>query len=368
MFFSGFPMNSYTNINDMPPADWCMTTLQTLSNKYEHLADSRKVNPPFAEAVLNSFKSKLLNLVSAQAFYDSEDSSEAEAEWPLGGDNYLTIAPLSIIEPLAAHVSYAKDSEEAEGDMTTGLLSPSPSPTSAVGTGSYLDACDLAATVEYSDNNIALGADDAVVLPPSIEEALRRFLANTNNQDLSNTFTTFADADTTAAAVDSSNDDGDDDNSDAQISDLDNTSDSSDSLESPESPCSPEEPLDYLPVADAVDVFVKGYAVNGGWELVQSPLCALDNNNNDNNKEDALLPCKRKRCKNSEELEEAEQNAASGRQTQLPRKKLLPLSPRKRSRSVPQGDTAAVPIAKNSVEASLTVVTTAEKQAATATA
>ncbi|KAJ1646757.1 hypothetical protein LPJ64_001802 [Coemansia asiatica] len=347
-----FYRTTYSDVSDMPPADWCVTTLHTLSNKYEHLADSRKVNPPFAEAVLNSFKSKLLNIISAPSFYDPEDTSEGETEWPLASDsavydgtsNYLTITPSAFIDSSSA-VCYDKDADNAEDDLTTGLLSPSPSPTNAESPScSYLDSdgCSAAgnasasAYVDLCDASSGLAEEDTGVLPPSIEEALRRFLANTNNQVLSDTFTTFVDAE---SPVDSSssvviNEDEDDDSSnDAQIF-------SSESL-SPGSPGSPEEPLDYLSTTDPVDIFVKSYSANGSWEALQSSSSESESS------EDALLPpCKRKRSTNSEEIEEAEQNAASTRSSQVPRPKLLPLSPRKRSRSVSHNDVAAVPTAK----------------------
>ncbi|KAJ1825944.1 hypothetical protein LPJ56_002431 [Coemansia sp. RSA 2599] len=370
MFF-----RTYSEVSDMPPADWCVTTLHTLSNKYEHLADSRKVNPPFAEAVLNSFKSKLLNIISAPSFYDSEDTSEGETEWPQAGDitlydgtnNYLAITPSAVIDCSSAASCYEKDVEDAEDDLSTGLLSPSPSPTSTESPScSYLDGegDDSTGTAVSSDSSFdastGLAEEDTGVLPPSIEEALRRFLANTNNQVLSDTFTTFADAESpvgssscVSASDDGEVDEDDDSSSDAQIF-------SSESL-SPESLDSPEEPLDYLSTTDPVDIFVKSYAANGSWEALQS-----------SSSDDALLPCKRKRCTNSEEIEEAEQNAASARSSQLPRPKLLPLSPRKRSRSVSHNDAAAVPttktVASAAAESSVAVVVAASSSEATTVA
>ncbi|KAJ2381220.1 hypothetical protein GGI05_006055 [Coemansia sp. RSA 2603] len=354
MYYGGCAMNSFADISDAPPAEWCLTTLHTLSNKYEHLSDSRKVNPPFAEAVLNSFKSKLLNVISTPSYYDSGEASEDETECFLGSDstttahdgtgNYLTITPSSIIEA-SNNGCYDKESDSADDELATGLLSPSPSPTGTGDVGSYLGADDFSATLGSipDSGDICLTGDDAVVLPPSIEEALRRFLANSSNQVLSDTFTTFADAesavDVTTTADNSDKDDADN-NRDAQIYTED--------LSSPEDTSSPEEPLDFLSTADSIDIFVKDYSANGSWETVQPSLSAED---------DALLPpCKRKRAINSELLEEAEQDAASIRSTQLPRPKLLPLSPRKRSRSVSCNDAAAVPTAKTTDAASAAII------------
>ncbi|KAJ1720284.1 hypothetical protein LPJ53_005063 [Coemansia erecta] len=356
MYYGSCAMNSFADISDAPPAEWCLTTLHTLSNKYEHLSDSRKVNPPFAEAVLNSFKSKLLNVISTPTYYDSGDASEDETEWPLGSDsattaydgasNYLTITPSSIIEA-SANGCYDKESDDADDELATGLLSPSPSPTGNGDAGSYLGADDFNATLGGMPDNsdICLTGDDAVVLPPSIEEALRRFLANSSNQVLSDTFTTFADAESSADVAATADD------SEGDKDDVDHVRDAqiyTEDLLSPEDPSSPEEPLEFLATADSVDIFVKDYSANGSWETVQPSLSAED---------DALLPpCKRKRGPNSELLEEAEQNAASIRSTQLPRTKLLPLSPRKRSRSVSCNDAAAVPTAKTSDVASAAII------------
>ncbi|KAJ2727005.1 hypothetical protein GGI07_000122 [Coemansia sp. Benny D115] len=369
MFLRNYPLHAYTEVNEMPPADWCMTTLQTLSNKYEHLAESRKVNPSFAEAVLNSFKSKLLNIVTTHSFYESEDNSESDTEWPLVGDgsaydaaaasnSYLTISPSDIIEQPASDICYSpgKDAEDCSGvetNLITGLLSPSPSPTSssdAVAEASSLYAdggvCDIDLGVSAADcveaaAGISLSADNSVVFPPNIEEALRRFLANTSSQVLSDTFTTFADADSSiVTAIPAAVDDASDD----QIFTGSGSC-------SPVSPESPEEPLEYLASADSVDVdvYVKSFVESGCWESKapqQHPPEPLSD-------DDALLPCKRKRAANSEKLEEAEHNAAIARQTQLPRPKLLPLSPRKRSRSASHNDAASVPTtnAASSVEA-----------------
>ncbi|KAJ2597908.1 hypothetical protein GGF39_002860 [Coemansia sp. RSA 1721] len=369
---------TYSEVSEVPPADWCVTTLHTLSNKYEHLADSRKVNPQFAEAILNSFKSKLLNIISPPSIYDSEDISEGETEWPLVGDstvydgtnNYLTITPSSIIDSSAS--CYDKEVDDTDGELVTGLISPSLSPVNAESPScTYLDGNDCTSSVsaDSCDANIGLADEDTGVLPPSIEEALRRFLANTNNQVLSETFTTFADAessvDSTSGVVSNEDDDVEDEDDDDEADEDDGSNDaqilSSESL-SPESLGSPEEPLDYLSTSDPVDIFVKNYAANGSWEAVQS-----------SSSEDALLPCKRKRSTNSEEIEEAEQNAASARSTQLPRLKLLSLSPRKRSRSVSRNDAAAVPTAKSSVSVAAepsvaVVVTTSANETTTAAA
>ncbi|KAI9505205.1 hypothetical protein BX070DRAFT_105898 [Coemansia spiralis] len=147
MLFKPYKMNSFSDSAiDMPPADWCITTLQTLSNKYEHLSDSRKVNPPFAEAVLNSFKSKLINLVSSQSsFYDSESASDDEVEWTtLPSDcaydsstsNYLSIP--SSVTTTSCYDTKPTDELESEDDFVTGIPSPSLSPTDVVGEDAYL--------------------------------------------------------------------------------------------------------------------------------------------------------------------------------------------------------------------------------------
>ncbi|KAJ2363688.1 hypothetical protein H4S01_004168 [Coemansia sp. RSA 2610] len=314
--------------DDMPPADWCITTLQTLTNKYEHLTSVRKANPPFAEAVLNSFKSKLLNVVSSQSLYDSEDSSDVETEWPLGSDcaapymdmkadeystsNYLSLTPAAVADSASADC-YSEGLKPIESGIGNGLLSPSLSPEGESSTD--VDSASLAAS------------DDMVMLPPSIEEALRRFLANNSSQVMSDTFTTFAapggglsaEADTdkshdTAAAADE-----EEDNSDAQYI-------------AESGSCSPEsldEPPEYLSSTDSVDIFVKGFSANGSWEAVPHLQPA----------DGSLTPCKRKRNTDKED-QQAEDNTVTAKT--IPRN-TLQVSPRKRSRSTSHGDAAAVP-------------------------
>ncbi|KAJ1920394.1 hypothetical protein H4219_001370 [Mycoemilia scoparia] len=67
---------------DMPSYRWCHGTLCDLSQKYEHLANSGKVQPALAEAVLNSFKSKLVTHLSDVMSPASSISSE-DADVPL---------------------------------------------------------------------------------------------------------------------------------------------------------------------------------------------------------------------------------------------------------------------------------------------
>ncbi|KAJ2629695.1 hypothetical protein H4R22_003166 [Coemansia sp. RSA 1290] len=303
----------YGNVAEMPPADWCVTTLHTLTNKYEHLTSARKANPPFAEAVLNNFKSKLLNVVSLQPLYDS-DSSDAETEWPLGNEcsymdmktdntsNYLSLSPAA--DSSGDYSNAAKADEPAP----TGLLSPSLSP-------------ENEATSEAENVNFA-GNDDMVILPPSIEEALRRFLANNSSQVLSDTFTTFAaSGDATPADVSDNSDKCQDDDDDAQFI-------------SESGSCSPEsldEPPEYLTASDPVDIFVKSFSANGSWEAMSSPQPA----------DGSLTPCKRKRNTDKEDQQAEEAMAASAKPML---RNALPVSPRKRSRSASHSDAvAAVP-------------------------
>ncbi|KAJ2815889.1 hypothetical protein IWW50_006682, partial [Coemansia erecta] len=286
----------------------------TLTNKYEHLTSVRKANPPFAEAVLNSFKSKLLNVVSTQALYDSEDSSDVETEWPLGNDapymeaspdeystsNYLSLTPAAVAD--AASQDCFKHASDA-GVGATGLLSPE----------------DEAAG---ESDSVGFGGDDMGMFPPNIEEALRRILANNNSQALSDTFTTFA------AASDADVAKGQDDAGDAQYV-------------SESGSCSPEsvgEPPEYLSTADPVDIFVRSFSANGSWEAVPQLQPA----------DGSLTPCKRKRNTDKED-QQAEANAAAAKpapSNMLPRA-TLPVSPRKRSRSTSHGDAAAVPAAQS---------------------
>ncbi|KAJ2843931.1 hypothetical protein IWW36_005373, partial [Coemansia brasiliensis] len=204
----------YANVAEMPPADWCVTTLHTLTNKYEHLTSARKANPPFAEAVLNNFKSKLMNVVSLQPLYDS-DSSDAEAEWPLSNEcsymdmktdntsNYLSLSPAAVAD--TGSDGFSNCAKAGDEIAPTGLLSPALSPEN--------EAADESENVDF-----ATGNEDMVILPPSIEEALRRFLANNSSQVLSDTFTTFAaSGDATPADISDGNDKCQDDDDDAQF-------------------------------------------------------------------------------------------------------------------------------------------------------
>ncbi|KAJ1725925.1 hypothetical protein LPJ61_005542, partial [Coemansia biformis] len=270
-FFGRFAPASALNVADMPPADWCMTTLQTLTNKYEHLTSGRKANPPYAEAVLNSFKSKLLNVVSSHSLYDSDDNSEGEAEWPLGAEcssymdmkqdtdtsNYLAMTPAALADAASA-VCFA---EEAKADTATGLPSPSPSPPEASAAGD--------AGADSAADFMAFGAsDEMVVMPINIEDALRRILANNSCQVLGNTFTTFAEPDDTAAKPSSSSSDlrRDEEDSDSESAHYMSESGSSspESLDPLDSPNEPDPA--FLAAADPVDIFVKGFSSNGSWE------------------------------------------------------------------------------------------------------
>ncbi|KAJ1756715.1 hypothetical protein IW137_002020 [Coemansia sp. RSA 1287] len=272
---------------DMPPADWCVATLHTLTNKYEHLTSGRKANPPFAEAVLNSFKSKLLNVVSTHALYESEDSSDVESEWPLGSD----AAPYMDMKGDEYSTSNYLSADTASSDCFS----------------EHVSDASLLSSAEVSDSS------DLTLMPPNIEEALMRFLGNNSSQVLSETFTTFAasgDAVSTAKCHD-------DDAGDVQY-DTDSGS------------CSPEsldEPSEYLAGSDPVDIFVQGFSANGRWEEVPHLQPA----------DGSLTPCKRKRNTDKED-KQAEEKAAGPRP--LPRS-TVPVSPRKRSRSVSR-ETAAV--------------------------
>ncbi|KAJ2006035.1 hypothetical protein GGI02_002259 [Coemansia sp. RSA 2322] len=369
MFFRGCTMAGYGTVSDMPPPDWCITTLKSLTTKYEHLADSRKVKPPFAEAVLNSFKSKLLNLVSTHSLYDSDDISDCEPEWPLGNDcsspfidlkssdcvydsdvltateNYLTISLVDIVD--CATPSCTPE----DCDITTGLLSPSPSPTSPVSASSYLDADSLDAAVAQcaASGGNSSSSDIIVTLPPNIEEALRRFLADSSDQLLSETFTTFADPEGMSSAAPaqtaSSNADLDDD----QGQFIDESGGSS-----PESIVSSDDAIEFLAATDPVDLFVKNFVAGGpAWDSAATALqCqpalpldaaalgnadvadAQDSVDEDEEDDSELPPCKRKR-----------RGEAESKDAKAILRNSLPISPRKRSRSVSsrRGDAAAVP-------------------------
>ncbi|KAJ2782259.1 hypothetical protein H4R18_002403 [Coemansia javaensis] len=325
-FFGRYAAGASMDVVDMPPADWCMTTLQTLTSKYEHLTSVRKANPPYAEAVLNSFKSKLLNAVSSHSFYDSDENSEGEAEWPLGS----ACAPYGVGMRGEAE---ADSAATPAANTSNNYLALSPSTLadsadlSAPSTGDAADGADM----PFS------GADDMVVLPPNIEEALRRFLATSSSQMLSDTFTTFGDAAAkpdsdprqgsavaaaaAAAAGDANEEDDDEDDDDARYV-HDSGSSSPESLSSPEG-------IEFLAGGDSVDIFVKGFAPNGSWESVPQPPRPADG---------SLTPCKRKRS--TEEDLQAETAAAAKPANTIPRIS-LPLSPRKRSRSAGHHDAAA---------------------------
>ncbi|KAJ2850935.1 hypothetical protein GGI22_005321, partial [Coemansia erecta] len=356
MFFRPCKMNSFSESPvDMPPADWCITTLQTLNNKYERITDSRKVNHPFAEAVLNSFKSKLLNLVSSQSFYDSDGVSDDDAEWtPLPSDNTFDSTPSNYISiPSSgsgdvADISSCYDTNSIEetddDDITACISSPLPSPTGIAGDNVYLStSADFTAPPPPSFD--ATVSSEFVTLPPNIEEALRRILANTNGQALSDTFTTFANtSDTTTLATDaasatssafreSENDDEDgaeDDEEEEEEEDDDSRFVSDSGNCSPDSLDSPEGSMDYMTTEDPVDIFVKTFTANGGWEAVENQsksaaaataaaaAASADNAN-------FLTPCKRKR---SSEAEDLPCSKAAQDKNSIPRNKAI-ISPRK---------------------------------------
>ncbi|KAJ2646108.1 hypothetical protein GGH99_008117, partial [Coemansia sp. RSA 1285] len=277
-------MNSFSESSaDMPPADWCITTLHTLSNKYERITDSRKVNHPFAEAVLNSFKSKLLNAVSLQSFYDSEGASDDDAEWnSLSGDasydptdnsnnNYISIpssaSPVDVSD--VSSLYQTKSAEETEVAIAGCIPTPSPSPTD-IGCGeSYLATtsnCAASQSPSFDASVSSIGCDissELVTLPPNIEEALRRILANANGQVLGDTFTTFANAsetellDTASAAnivcqQRDEDDDEDDNSAEEEEEEEDDSRFVSDSGNcSPDSLDSPEGTIDYMASDDS---------------------------------------------------------------------------------------------------------------------
>ncbi|KAJ2799889.1 hypothetical protein H4R20_004260 [Coemansia guatemalensis] len=357
-FFGSHVVNRDLDIVDMPPADWCVTTLQTLTNKYEHLTSVRKANPPFAEAVLNNFKSKLLNVVSSHSsLYDSDENSEGEAEWPLGGcaspymdsgasednnnntSNYLSMAPDAFVDSVSSscYGDHAK-SDDAEADLQSSSLSSVDvdAPASDAGVGEAVEDQSLE------------GSLDMGMLPPSIEEALRRILANSSSQVLSDTFTTFSTGDT---SDNTAQDDEDDTDNDAQY-----VSDSGSC--SPESLSSPEDPPEYLSANDSVDIFVNGFAANGSWDAMSgvSPTDSI-----------SLTPCKRKRNTEKED-QQAEVNATAAPSKTIPRNNTLQMSPRKRSRSTSRSDTAAVPKNAAAVIAPPAPVKTPTEQAPAAAA
>ncbi|KAJ1667127.1 hypothetical protein IW140_001619 [Coemansia sp. RSA 1813] len=358
-------MNSFNESPiDMPPADWCITTLQTLNNKYERITDSRKVNHPFAEAVLNSFKSKLLNIVSSQSFYDSDSVSDEETEWtPLPSDttydaatsNYISIPSSSSVDVADISSCYDTSSvEETEDDVSACISSPLPSPTGINGDDVYLGTSADFGSPQPSSFDTTVSSD-FVTLPPNIEEALRRILANTNGQVLSDTFTTFANASettltgattstTSSTFHKSEEDEEDDDDNGAEDEDEDDDSRfvSESGNCSPDSLDSPEGSMDYMATEDSVDIFVKTFTANGGWEAVESKsksaVSAAAPSANDN----CLTPCKRKR---SSEAEDILCSKVTQDKNSIPRNKAI-ISPRKRSRSVNHNDAAAVPTAE----------------------
>ncbi|KAJ1996234.1 hypothetical protein GGI25_002224 [Coemansia spiralis] len=369
-------MNSFSDSAiDMPPADWCITTLQTLSNKYEHLSDSRKVNPPFAEAVLNSFKSKLINLVSSQSsFYDSESASDDEVEWTtLPSDcaydsstsNYLSIP--SSVTTTSCYDTKPTDELESEDDFVTGIPSPSLSPTDVVGEDAYLGSSGCT-TLDTAVAGCDASSSDLVTLPPNIEEALRRFLANNSGQVLGDTFTTFASAsettliDSTLSSAHQSNEHKAEDGEDEDTEDgLDAQFVSDSGSCSPSSPDSPESPINYLTTDESVDIFVKTFVANGSWEAVEHHHHSKSDGMSSSKDDGCLTPCKRKRCAETED--QLCSNAVQDKNA-IPRNKAI-ISPRKRSRSVSHNDTAAVPTAegkKNGGLASLAADTAAASE------
>ncbi|KAJ2758925.1 hypothetical protein IWQ56_005872, partial [Coemansia nantahalensis] len=336
-FFGRLAHAGALDIADMPPADWCMTTLQTLTNKYEHLTSVRKANPPYAEAVLNSFKSKLLNVVSSHSLYDASDS-DSEVEWPLGSNcspyidpkpdtdtsNYPVLSPAELADAAAA-VCFADDAKE---DAAMGLPSPSPSPPGDATADTAADCIPFDATGDLPELPAALEH----ALPSSIEDALRRFLANNSTQALSNTFSTFAGVCGAGPEPESCAAEAQDDDSDSDSAQYMSESGSL----SPESPGSPDEQdPEFLAAAaaDPVDIFVKTFASNGSWEYVSRSRPA----------DGSLTPCKRKRNTDKEDRQ-AEADAAAPQPTKAIRLGVLPVSPRKRSRSANHSETcAAVP-------------------------
>ncbi|KAI8320605.1 hypothetical protein GQ54DRAFT_312501 [Martensiomyces pterosporus] len=408
MFFRNCSIQSFGNMAEIPPAEWCATTLHSLSDKYEHLSESRKVKPPFAEAVLNSFKSKLLTLVSEQSLYESDDNSEGDADWPLVGDysqymdlkpgsdalesSYISAAvdaagcssenqeddeasiPLTTSASKAAGASADDDDNNEDGEDELGLLSPSPSPTSMVDP-SYLD-------VDTSDVCSAQGDnDDAVInIPVGIDEALRRILSSASSQLLSMNFSTFAIPDTVASASDAEGNglqrtsssqellvNADDVEADDDAEDTEDDDEAGQSLAdsggcSPSSLDSPEEPIEYAPSSDAVGVFVNSFDFvgNGSWEAVQPPSCSPDTATATATPaaaDSVTAASKRKRCPADLGSDEAEADAAVSES--LCARSVLSVSPCKRSRSsacsaaaaaaaaaVPSTNTAApVPVA-----------------------
>ncbi|KAJ2161994.1 hypothetical protein GGF46_000986 [Coemansia sp. RSA 552] len=334
----------------MPPPNWCAVTLNTLTNKYEHLTSEGKANPPYAEAVLNCFKAKLMDVVPTQRLYASSEACDGESEWQSSDgcppymamkaedntSNYISIPPAAIADSASTgcYDEYAKpmDTEEAAAAM----LSPTDDEAAGnAGVGAASETTGLASN------------DEMVLLPPSIEEALRRFLANNNSQVLSDTFTTFVAADDASsgdAALDRHDTSADDDEASEQQPDssafvgASQGTDESDSCSdehsvesgscSPESVDSPEEPLEYMSPSDPVDVFVKGFDTNGSWEAMPQHQTA----------DGSLIPCKRKHAADSDD-----QVDASAVTKTIPRSTPLPVSPRKRSRSAGRNDVAAVP-------------------------
>ncbi|KAJ1957331.1 hypothetical protein GGI12_005054 [Dipsacomyces acuminosporus] len=379
MLFRNCRMQGLGNAADIPPAEWCATTLHSLSDKYEHLSESRKVKPPFAEAVLNSFKSKLLTLVSEQALYESDDNSDGDTDWPLisdyshymdmktGADSYISASPETSNslsnddDGNGGELAAAKDDQVESEEDELGIISPSPSPTDMAGP-SYAGADDSA-------DSCSDGSDAVINIPVGIDEALRRILSSASSQLLSMNFSTFAmpDSSTLASADDCSNngicsqastqgllvnaqDDEDDDDDEHSQALAESGSCSPSSLDSP------EEPMDYTSAdSDSVGVFVNNFP---DWESVQrSSTCSGDSADTtatasstaaaDDAASVTASACKRKRCASSDNACAADSDTSP----KLRSRNILSISPCKRSRPSACSDAAAAAVPSTNIPA-----------------
>ncbi|KAJ1949762.1 hypothetical protein EC988_004640 [Linderina pennispora] len=207
MFFRNYNSNVFGTAPGTPSDEWCITTLRTMSAKYDHLSESRKVKPALAEAVLNSFKAKLSALYREHPLYDTDDSSEGEAEWPIVGDysQYMDLKSnsLSAVDgqdildstPFDESILAANPVDEITAGLPldgedVALMSPSPSPTGS-GDSAYSDLC--------SSEGKVVSDEEVKATSKGIDEALRRILSSTSRELLSMNFSTFPTSATASA-------------------------------------------------------------------------------------------------------------------------------------------------------------------------
>ncbi|ORX72014.1 hypothetical protein DL89DRAFT_265689, partial [Linderina pennispora] len=208
MFFRNYNSNVFGTAPGTPSDEWCITTLRTMSAKYDHLSESRKVKPALAEAVLNSFKAKLSALYREHPLYDTDDSSEGEAEWPIVGDysQYMDLKsnnPVCCRRPRHPRQHTIRREHPCRQPRRlksppayrwtarkVALMSPSPSPTGS-GDSAYPDLC--------SSEGKVVSDEEVKATSKGIDEALRRILSSTSRELLSMNFSTFPTSATASA-------------------------------------------------------------------------------------------------------------------------------------------------------------------------